>query len=74
MNRSDMGRLFARMGLQVTQKSNVAAHMDRELRKVDWMVHITDDIYRCACCGVEGTHAKDCPVRLLQAETAGVGR
>lgn len=40
------------------------------LRAFDWDQHVTDDIYTMACCGVDGTHAPDCPVGKLLAETA----
>jgi hypothetical protein len=35
-----------------------------------WFYHVTDDVFRCALCGIEGAHAPEC----LSREFAEIAR
>lgn len=73
MSRAELRAFLDALSASVGRMPSFAvAHIERELRKVYFQRHVSDEIYRCTLCGVEDTHALDCPANLIgqSAESA----
>lgn len=68
MNRRDLNLALQAIAERVNvMRPYEVDYLTKQLQKVTWLRHVTDDVYRCCLCSAQDTHTDRCPAALLEA-------
>lgn len=69
MQRTEVEALLVQLAARTkSMRDHKVDEVCRALARVEWMIHVTDDVYRCCVCFAQDTHTPQCLAAKLVRE------